>query len=138
MVLCTRAARAALLMKTTTPYIFATIASLGLIYWLSSLPDLRGTEQHPVVALVSNLAHAPVFAGLAFCLLKALSADEPVSWRTRGLVLLGAAICAAMDEWHQSFVPGRHASVADFLLDLTGVVSMLLIVRPGQLRQSTP
>jgi VanZ family protein len=35
----------------------------------------------------------------------------------------------AVDEWHQSFVPGRHASLVDFLLDIVGIGGMLLMVR---------
>jgi VanZ family protein len=36
-------------------------------------------------------------------------------------VSLGAAY-GMLDEWHQSLVPGRHSSVADWVADATGVL----------------
>ena len=36
------------------------------------------------------------------------------------LILLGA-LYGASDEWHQSFVPGRHVSALDWMADLCGV-----------------
>ena len=44
-----------------------------------------------------------------------------------GLIGLGVAVS---DEYYQSFVPGRHASVGDVVLDLIGIIlSMLLTLR---------
>ncbi len=122
-------------------YTLLTLALLAAIYWMSSLPDVSGTEPDPLIQLVSNLAHAPLFAGLAFCLLKTLSAGQAgqeVSWRVYWAVFLGAGTFAALDEWHQSFVAGRYPSVTDFLLDLTGIVGMLLILRLRALRETNP
>jgi VanZ family protein len=44
------------------------------------------------------------------------------------LALLGTALVASCDEWHQSFLPNRTASVWDVLLDCTGAVVLQLIV----------
>ena len=118
-----------------------TLALLASIYWMSSLPDVSGTEPDPLIQLVSNLAHAPLFAGLAFCLLKTLSGGRQARRSPGGVyraVFLGAGTYAALDEWHQSFVPGRYPSVADFLLDLTGIIGMLLILRLRALRETNP
>jgi len=105
-----------------------TVAYVAAIYRLSSLPDLGAPERHPGVLLVMNLAHAPLFAGLAFCVLKNLSAPRDVSWPRYVLAFVASAACAAVDEWHQSFVPGRHASIGDFLLDLAGIGGMLFLL----------
>ena len=48
---------------------------------------------------------------------------------SRGTItLLGTAIVASCDEWHQSFLPNRTASPWDVLLDCTGGITLQLIV----------
>ena len=42
------------------------------------------------------------------------------AWVHVALIVAGA-LYGATDEWHQSFVPGRDASVLDWLADLCGV-----------------
>ena len=44
-----------------------------------------------------------------------------------GAVLLGCAVFAASDEFHQSFVKSRTPSVRDVLLDIAGALFGLLI-----------
>jgi VanZ family protein len=43
------------------------------------------------------------------------------------LALLGTALLASWDEWHQSFLPNRTSSAWDVLLDSTGALVMILI-----------
>jgi len=112
-------------------YALLLVVYLVGIYWLSSFPDL-GFRRNPIIGLASNLFHIPLFAGLAFCLLRALSGTEgrqQVTWRLLVLTFVVTAVLAALDEWHQSFVPGRQSTMKDFLLDLIGSGAMLLIVR---------
>jgi hypothetical protein len=49
------------------------------------------------------------------------------------------ALCAlvvflwgASDEWHQSFTPGRDASVCDILTDFAGGVSAAILLRAAE------
>jgi hypothetical protein len=107
---------------------FLTVVWMGVIYWLSSRPEPTTTGSDAAVQGASNLAHIPLFAGLAFFWFNTLSARREVSWWRYGLTFLGAGTYAALDEWHQSFVPGRHASVGDFLVDLASIGGMLLIL----------
>jgi VanZ family protein len=44
------------------------------------------------------------------------------------LALLGTALIASCDEFHQSFLPNRTASVYDVLLDCSGALALELIV----------
>lgn len=44
------------------------------------------------------------------------------------LVLIQLVISAALDEFHQYFVPGRHASVRDVLIDTAGGLTGMLMV----------
>jgi VanZ family protein len=60
------------------------------------------------------------------------------------LALLGTALVASCDEWHQSYLPNRGSSVWDVLLDCSGAIVMQLLVylflrsyRPKQLARTT-
>jgi len=44
------------------------------------------------------------------------------------LALLGTALVASADEWHQSFLPNRTGSPWDVLLDCTGAITLQLMV----------
>jgi len=57
-----------------------------------------------------------------------LSGREPWLARPAMLAWLGTAFVAAMDEWHQSYIPSRGASVWDVLLDSTAGLTALLIL----------
>jgi VanZ family protein len=109
-------------------YGFVTAALLTVVYRLSSTPDVGTTPSAPLVLLLMNISHVPLFAILAFCWLKTVSGDHDVSGMRYGLAALATGACAALDEWHQSFVPGRHPSANDLLLDLAGIGGMLIAV----------
>ncbi len=47
-------------------------------------------------------------------------------WAT--LALLGTALIASSDEWHQTFLPNRTGSIYDVMLDCAGAAAMLLMV----------
>ena len=110
------------------------LAYMGGIYWFSSISDFGVGEEVPSIQLASNLFHIPLYAGLAFCFLRAISGGVGNSWGVDGLTLLGTLAYGVFDEWHQSFVPGRYASVSDILLDLAGIVGMLVFLRLGAFR----
>jgi VanZ family protein len=44
------------------------------------------------------------------------------------LSLLGTAIVATFDEWHQTFLPNRSGSPWDVLLDCCGAITLQLLV----------
>ena len=44
------------------------------------------------------------------------------------LALLGTAMVAICDEWHQTFLPNRTGSPWDVLLDCTGAITLQLLV----------
>ena len=114
-------------------YGLLAVAYVLAIHRLSSIPDLP-PEPDSVVRLAFNLGHVPLFAGLAFCLLQSLPGLGR-AWGTRyGLAFALSAACGALDEWHQSFVPGRDCSLGDFLLDLAGIAGMLVALRLIALR----
>ena len=76
---------------------------------------------------VQNLLHLPtcaVFAA-AWC----LALPRWRQWRTALLIVLLCVLCGLTDEWHQSFVPGRHADVFDVLHDAIGACVGLVVMR---------
>jgi len=106
---------------------------MGFNYWLSS--GTRAPQgSSPVFGFVSNLAHAPLFGLLALWWLVALPRRaEPFPWVvvTRGRAWLVFALVVgwgALDEWHQSSVAGRDASLADLVTDAVGAASVLAVV----------
>jgi VanZ family protein len=44
------------------------------------------------------------------------------------LALLGTALVASADEWHQSFLPNRTGSPWDVLLDCCGAITLQLLI----------
>jgi len=102
---------------------------MALIHYFSSLP---GTPHGggPVAAIpgwLHNLAHVPAYALLAASWCVALGAPRG---RRRvlliGLLTVGYGV---LDEWHQSFVPGRECSAGDLLRDTLGAAMGIWAMR---------
>jgi VanZ family protein len=68
------------------------------------------------------------FIGLAWLRAWWMSLPESHFMTDAGLALLGTALIASCDEFHQSFLPNRTASVYDVLLDCSGALVLELIV----------
>lgn len=99
----------------------------GLLYFLSDQPQIRIPLAFP---LQDKIFHFVIYAGFGVCLLFGLARIERLGARRRlgTLVVLGA-IAAGLDEFHQSFVPGRAADLADAAADVLGILAAWLIVR---------
>ena len=103
----------------------AVIAWMGLIFFLSSRPDLPnfapglpGLEE-----IGGHLTAFGVLAALLWWALRGTGVRYPATW---ALVL--AVSYGATDEFHQSFVPGRDMSLSDLMVDLIGASAALLVV----------
>lgn len=105
------------------------IALMTLLYWVSSVPGViepGAPAAHQVFVwvppAVQNLMHIPVYAALAFLWLWYLR-----RWLgSRPAMFLAFALAAGyglLDEWHQSFVPGRFASTTDVAFNVIGAVA---------------
>jgi len=111
-------------------YGLATMLYMLGITFLSSIPR-QTASRHALIEYSLNLGHIPLFAGLSFLLIKTVAPMKRQNLATRAC--MGAALVlvafAAIDEWHQSFVPGRSASFTDLLLDMMGIGAVLLFYR---------
>lgn len=97
-------------------------AIAGTIAALSHRPALPlGLELPPPL---DKLAHLAAFAVLAAAVdwAWARTARRTPRHRRQLMVLALVGLFAAGDEWHQSFVPGRDASLGDWLADGLGAI----------------
>ena len=109
-------------------YWLPPLAWMGLIFFLSAQRHLVGPPQPWLAELLTKSAHFLIYAGLAFWWWRALSRR-----RRADKVILAAAFAisvlyGASDEFHQSFVPGRHASWLDLLADAAGAAAALWVI----------
>jgi VanZ family protein len=102
------------------------LALMGLIFFLSAQPDLStGLGFWDVV--LRKLAHATVYALLFLLWWRALRESGPDSRALAAAWLITVAY-SATDEWHQTFVEGRHGSPLDVLIDAVGASAAALWV----------
>lgn len=93
------------------------------IWFLSSRSTLPSPVSFP---FQDKVIHAVVFGGLCAAWLWALMPRRHASL----IAILITVIYGAIDEWHQSYVPGRSSEFADFFADGFGaMVSCLLFFR---------
>jgi VanZ family protein len=100
------------------------VALMGLIFFLSAQPDLStGLGLWDMV--LRKIAHATVYALLFLLWWRALrgGGPEPRALVAAWLITVGYSVT---DEWHQSFVEGRHGSPLDILIDAAGASASAL------------
>ena len=99
-----------------------------LLFWLK--PDMSPNTSWIIVVVARKCAHVTEYAVLALLLWRALRSVPVLRTKTLmvfGAVLLGCAVLAASDEFHQTFVKSRTPLVRDVLLDVGGALVGLLI-----------
>jgi VanZ family protein len=102
-----------------------------LLRWL--LPNLAPNIRDDIVFVARKCAHLTEYAVLALLVWRLLRKPvrrdpRPWNWRVAGLALLVAALYAASDEFHQTFVPTRDGCVRDVFIDSCGAAAGLLLL----------
>jgi VanZ family protein len=96
------------------------IIYMVVIFWISSRAVPKTMLEIP-----DSLLHFGAYFLLGILAVRAFAGGlvEPPRrlWLWCGLAV--SFVYALTDEWHQSFVPGRHASGADIIADLLGVLA---------------
>lgn len=78
--------------------------------------------------IVRKLAHFSIYTILGM-LLMGLASTFNISTAKRILTsLVGGLEYASLDEFHQSFIPGRTAMITDVLIDTAGIIMGILII----------
>ena len=90
------------------------LALMGVIFFFSAQPDL-GTGLGVWDTILRKAAHMAEYGLLWFLWQRALGTRTP--WPAIAVTLA----YAASDEFHQSFVEGRHGTPVDVLIDAAGV-----------------
>ena len=102
------------------------VGLLAAIFWVSHQP-------RPPVPLLfrhsDKLLHAVAYAALALSCYTALRVTWPWHGYRWHAWIAGtmAAAYGATDEWHQTFVPGRVASIEDWGFDAGGAFAVALL-----------
>ena len=97
---------------------------MGIIFWFSSQPADKLPNFNWADAIVYKSGHMAGYALLAFGYWHALGMDKKKRW----LAWLLAILYALTDEFHQSYVFGRHPSIWDGLIfdNLGALISLWL------------
>ena len=102
------------------PYTVLTIGYMLLITLLSHVPQ----EDLPKSDLdsIDYPFHFAEYSILGFLLFRSITSDELLTFHPfYGSLLIGISF-AILDEFHQSFVPGRHMSSIDMIFDSLGIL----------------
>ena len=94
-----------------------------LVLWL--FPNTSPETMATIHFITRKIAHFTEYAILGFL---AARAFRPYPrWFVISVALV--VVYALIDEYHQSFVPSRTASVLDSLIDMAGGITALILVR---------
>ena len=111
----------------------ATICWMCLIFYLSSLSGYEVSQPFPLKP-IPLIGHIVLFSGLAALLLLAIRGWKfEINLRWVITVAVFSSLFGISDEYHQSFVTGRHASIVDVLIDsissIVTATSILIVSR---------
>lgn len=106
------------------------LAVMALIFALSATPDLSSGTSWDLE--LRKLAHIAIFGALWLAVARALDWRRPVLTTVLGLLY------AASDEYHQTFVQGRHGTPADVAIDAIGMALAALLCAVAARRRGRP
>lgn len=107
----------------------AVTAWMGVIYYFSDQSSFALLDTIWQPGLVSISAHFTEYAVLAALLWLALRSTPALARHAASIAFAVAVLYAISDEFHQSFVPGRYPDARDVLVDATGALAALLLLR---------
>ena len=112
---------------------------MSLIFYLSSIP---GDELGPdilIINLIKKSGHFVIFSVLAVLYFSTLKGSKSLVETSAAFFLLSlflALLYAISDEYHQSFIPGRHSSGYDVIIDTCGAFMVLGMLYTLKVRRS--
>lgn len=105
---------------------------LGLIFFLSHQPTLLDVEEQLGSLgekILYKSAHVLAYAVTAWLWWRLLSPERRVTPTSLWAAFILTTLYGVSDEIHQSFVPGRHARLADVLFDASGALITIILLR---------
>jgi len=105
----------------------AVLIWMGVIYYFSSQPNLK-SELEPIWDLIfRKIAHMAEFFILAHLLFKAYQSHGLSVKKSLFFAFIIALAYATADEWHQSQIAGRVASIIDVGIDGFGALFFIFL-----------
>ena len=108
------------------PYWVPAVLWLGVIFFLSSLPESATPGRF---LLSDKVLHAAEYFILAFLILFALQRTTALKLSTCFWIVLATGTAYGLsDEFHQLYVPTRHFDLTDLLADMCGILALFGIL----------
>jgi VanZ family protein len=99
-----------------------------LLHYLS--PSISPQTEAFIHGLIRKTAHITEYFVLGLLFFRAFRGESFQTWRLRWAIyaIVGVGVCALSDEFHQSFVSTRTASLVDVSIDLAGGVLSQIVM----------
>lgn len=109
-------------------YWLPVIIYAALIFQVSSVP---GEDIPDLFPIQSYIFHFFEYFAFAFLIKRAIKEYCPKKTNTRRLIIVVAVVFmySLFDEFHQSFIPNRAASLSDVFIDVLGSCAGSLIYK---------
>lgn len=110
--------------------IIISILYMFFIFILSSIPVDSKEKLAGLIYLapiIQNMLHIPLYGFLAFVWMQSFIENKIGFKKVVIYTLIITILYAGFDELHQYFVPGRYASIEDFLFDIIGCLAGALL-----------
>ena len=104
-------------------YTITTVFYMFFIFYLSHIPQDNLPEQSSSgIENIDLLFHFVEYSILGYLLFQSISVENLLTINPlHGTFVIGI-LFALSDEYHQSFVPGRHMSLMDIIFDCLGIL----------------
>jgi VanZ family protein len=118
----------------STAYLSANNTSRFLYPLLHFLFGMDQAHFEPWHFFIRKSGHVFGYGLLCILLFRAWRETLPAlgnpkwTWRWATIAVLGTALVASLDEWHQSFIPSRTGTVRDVLLDTCAAIGAQILV----------
>ena len=91
---------------------------------------LNYARANPVILefLLRKTAHVVLFFFITMALFLFIRLYIKSPWVATAVTFITASLVAVLDEYHQSFVPGRSGNVVDVAIDMVGVTAAIMFI----------
>jgi VanZ family protein len=104
------------------------VAWIPAVVWMIGIFVASAQPKLPLQDDVPDyLSHSAAYLVLAFLWCFALARGGEATLRTALLAVVACTLYGVTDEWHQSFVPGRHSEARDVRNDALGATAGALV-----------
>jgi len=104
------------------------VAWIPAVVWMIAIFVASAQPELPLQDHVPDyLSHSTAYLVLAVLWCRALARGGEATLRTALAAVVACTLYGVTDEWHQSFVPGRHSEARDVRNDALGATAGALV-----------